>query len=399
MPAIRYASSLVALLAVTLAGPIHADVVELEGGGRLRGEVLRDASTARTQLAVETPWGSVVVDRGRVERMDTETPAEAEYRRRAPTVSDTVDGQHAFALWCRDNGLGDAMRMHLNRVLELDPNHEPSRVLLGYQRVGSRWLNREQRLAARGLVRHDGEYRTQQEIELLRRESVVEQRILEWKRRLEEIREELYSTDPDRARAAIANLRALNDPLAAGPLAEWLADETDRRVRQLLIESAGAMGHPATLGMLVTIALEDADDEARALAIEQLAASQAEGLTTPFVAALGHPNNETVNRAAEALATLGGPGELSPLIDALKTTHKFRTGPSGGETYSFNPGSGQFAFGGGGPKVRSVEASNARVLAALVELTGVNHGFSKSQWQAWLASQQIAANVDLRRDP
>ncbi|MEO1497491.1 MAG: HEAT repeat domain-containing protein [Planctomycetota bacterium] len=388
-----------AVLALGGVGALaSADVVELEGGGRIRGEVVRDGSLPRNQLPVETPWGSVVLDRGRVERLAVESPAEAEYLRRAPTVSDTIAGHHAFALWCRDNGLGDAMRRHLSRVLELDPNHEASRTLLGYQRVGDAWLNREERLAARGLVRHEGEYRTQQEIELLDRKSAVDARVREWKRRLEKLREQLGDPDREQSRAAAEVLLTLGDALAAEPLAEWLGEETDRRVRQLLIEATGALPGGATLGVLVGLALEDDDPEARALAIEQLATSRAEGLATPFVAALASKNNETINRAADALASLGGPGELSPLIDALVTTHKFRTGPDSGETYSFNPGSGQFSFGGG-PRVRSLDANNPRVLAALTELTDANFGFDEKRWRAWLATQQVAAQVDLRRDP
>ena len=290
------------------------------------------------------------------------------------------------------------MRRHLSRVLERDPNHEASRTLLGYQRVGDAWLNREERLAARGLVRHEGEYRTQQELELLDRKSAVDARVREWKRRLEKLREQLGDPAREQSRAASEALLTLGDALAAAPLAEWLGEETDRRVRQLLIEATGALPGGATLGVLVGLALEDDDPEARALAIEQLATSRAEGLATPFVAALASKNNETINRAADALASLGGPGELSPLIDALVTTHKFRTGPDSGETYSFNPGAGQFSFGGG-PRVRSLDANNPRVLAALTELTDANFGFDEKRWRAWLATQQVAAQVDLRRDP
>ncbi|TWT46508.1 HEAT repeat domain-containing protein [Botrimarina hoheduenensis] len=391
-----------AMLAVGLCmtGSLGADVVELKEGGQIRGEIVRDDSASRTELTVLSPLGRVVIDRARVERMSVESPAEVEYRRRAPAVSDTVEGQYAFALWCRDNGLGDAMRRHLERVLALDHDHEASRRLLGYQRIAGQWLDRDQRLAARGLVRYQGDYRTQQEIELLKRQVAIEDGVREWSGKMDGLRKALLSNDPDLARQATDTLHSLDDPLAAGPLSEWLDTERDPAIKRLLLQSAGTMDHPATLGVLARIALDDPDAESRVTAIEQLAASRAQGLSAPFVAALTAKSNAKINRAGDALAVLGGSGELAPLIEALVTTHKFRTGnDSGGDSYAFNPGSGQFSFGGNAPKVVTQRVNNPRVLAALVELTGVNYSFDQQRWRAWLASQQVAAQVDLRRDP
>lgn len=389
------------LAAVVLTPAIAcADAVSLKGGGRITGEIVRDDSTSRREVAVETRWGRIVLDRGRVERTKEESPAEIEYRRRAPTVSDTVEGQHAFALWCRDNGLGPEMRRHLERVLAHDPEHEPSRRTLGYQRIGGRWMNRDQRLAARGLVRYEGDYRTQEEIELLRREAAAQQLTREWSRRFDRIRKDLVGRDPDATRFASDELLSLEDPTAASPLAEWLGEERDPHLKRLLIQAAGRLNHPTTLGVLARIALEDESDEARSTAIEQLSASTAEALATPFVAALAHKDNRIVNRAGAALASLGGPGEIEPLINALVTKHRFKVGnDSGGDTYAFNPGSGSFSFGGGGAKIVTQKLNNPRVLATLVDLTGVNFSFDQPSWRAWLTAQQVAAPIDLRRDP
>ena len=83
-------------LAVVLAMPLRADVVELKSGGQIEGQVLRDAELPRSVMAVASPWGRIVIDRREVKKLKTEDPNLSEYRRRAPAISDTAEAQLAF---------------------------------------------------------------------------------------------------------------------------------------------------------------------------------------------------------------------------------------------------------------------------------------------------------------
>ena len=114
-PCLAYPFLLTAYCGVSGAS---ADDVTLKHGGVLRGEVVREADSPRSQILIGTPWGRISMPRSRVGRVVPTSPAKVEYRRRAPTVSDTADAQFALAKWCRDNGLGDELRVHLKRVLE-----------------------------------------------------------------------------------------------------------------------------------------------------------------------------------------------------------------------------------------------------------------------------------------
>lgn len=376
-----------------------ADEVRLESGGAIRGEVIRDGDLPRSVVAVESPWGRVHLPRTDVASVTPQSPAHAEYRRRAPTVSDTADSQMALALWCRDRGLGDELRVHAARVLELDPEHEQARQLLGYRQVNGQWMTRDDLLARRGLVRHDGEYRTRQEIELVKQAEAVEAATREWKRKLGDLREELGSPRAEVARNAAEALTELTDPLALGPLIELLYDERDPRAKPVLIRAVGQYNNGAALGALVRVALEDPDPEARAVSLEQLATSARPGLAAPFVGALGSSDNVAINRAADALLALGADDAAGPLVEALVSTHRFRVGnDSGGDTYSMNTGAGTHSFGGNSPKVIKRQMKNPSVLNALVELTGVNFSYDQHAWMAWLASRQREVEIDLRRD-
>jgi hypothetical protein len=396
------AFSLLALLA-PLAGVARGDVVELASGGRIEGTVATDSGLPRNELAIDTAWGRLVVPRSAASKVQTRTPAEVEYARRAPTVPDTVESQLALAQWCRDNGLVEQLRTHLGRVIALDPAHADARRQLGYQQVGGQWMSRDDVLASRGLIRHDGAYRTVQEVEVLERQRVADEQAREWRGRLGSLRRDLDSRRPEVARAAADALATLTDPAAAGPLATLLLDERDPVAKQLLARAAAAFNSPATLGAVARVAIEDDNHETRAAAVEALHAAAergVQGLAAPFVAALRSSNNETVNRAADALAVIGGETTLGALVDALVTTHKFRVGnEGGGDTYSMNTATGQHSFGGGGPKIIRQDVQNPRVLQALIALSGENFNFDETGWRSWLASLQIEEQFDLRRDP
>lgn len=384
---------------LALVGVAAGDEVVLDSGARLRGRLVEDSPADRARVVLETDHGRLAIDRDRVYRLRTRTPAETDYDRRAPSVSDTPEAQYALATWCRDNGQDDAMRRHLNRVLELQPDHEAARTLLGYTQVDGEWMTRTDVLASRGLRRWQGEFLTAQEVELLKRTQEVEAKQIDWRRRLAKLRADLGHRDPDTAREAGAALEGLTDPEATPELLALLADEASPLVRRRLVDLVGRLGAPQGLVALAGLALNDPDIEVRAIALERLAEDGRPGLAALFVSALGSPNNVTVNYAADALAMLGSAAAIDPMIDALVTTHRWKTGnDSGGDTYSVSPNAGTFGFGGGGPKIVEKQLQNPRVLAALVHLTGVNFLYDQDRWRAWLAGQQQEQAPPLRRD-
>ncbi len=383
-----------------LAVPLRADVVELKGGGQIEGQVLRDSELPRSVMAVASPWGRIVIDRREVQKLKTEDANLSEYRRRAHAVSDTAESQLAFALWCRNQGLGEQLRIHLGRVLELDPENEKARTMLGYQLIDGKWMTREDLLASRGLIRYEGDFRTQQEIALLESQRLFQENDLEWRKQLARWRKQLESSNREVANEAAEWFISLKDPACTNQLIRLLDREEDLSVRLMLIQILGRFQSNGALQTLAAMAIHDEDEEVRAVCLEQLVKTNRNGLTTPFIAALDSTDNVIVNRGAEGLRLLGDEPSLKPLIESLITTHKYQIGnDSPGDTYSANLGTGQHSFGGGGPKIIKKDLRNPSVLNALVELTEVNFLYDQQQWRDWLASRQIIADVDLRRDP
>jgi hypothetical protein len=124
----------------------------------------------------------------------------------------------------------------------------------------------------------------------------------------------------------------------------------------------------------------------------------------PYVQALKHKNNKVVNLAGEALGRIGDPGAISPLIDALVTTHKYQIQPgsgSGGTAIgaTFGSGGGGLSLGGNKPKIVQKDEENPSVHQALVKLSGKqNFEFDEQAWRAWFVDLQMRQRVNMRRD-
>jgi hypothetical protein len=252
-------------------------------------------------------------------------------------------------------------------------------------------------MSERGYVRHDGAWRTVQEIELLERAEKANLARKGWNGRLDRLRRQL--DQPASADRAAEEIRGISDAAAVPALAAALGKEPMPRVCGLYVEALSRIRSPEAVAALVATAIDHADAGTRAAAVERLVLIGPHAVVPALAAALRSSDNARVNRAAEALGRLGVPAAVEPLIDALETKHVVVQG-AGGEgsmTAAFTPNGGGLSMGGG-PKKVSVVAKNDRVLEALVALTGKNFAWDAVAWRAWIAGQQAApAGYDMRR--
>src|SRR4051812_6300833 len=163
------ASSLALAFAVAgSCGTLRADVIDLAGGGRLEGKVIQSGDSDKTTFVIELAGGGrLTIARSQVARIDTTTDAEAEYQKLARSSPDTIESHEKLAEWCRQHKLQREYQQHLERILELDPNHAGARTALGFRQQDGQWMNRDNVMAARGLVMYEGKYVTPQQVEIL----------------------------------------------------------------------------------------------------------------------------------------------------------------------------------------------------------------------------------------
>ncbi len=246
----------------------------------------------------------------------------------------------------------------------------------------------QQRMAEQGLVRHGGNWRTVQEIELIDRKERQELAQKEWKTKLENLRRRVDK--PAQSAEALEEIRGISDPAAVPAITAALAKEPVFRVRNCYVEALSRIRSQEAFGTLLLVALDHADSETRVIAVERLAVIGPHLAVPPLAAALRDADNARVNRAAEALGRLGSPTAVAALIESLETQHLVVEGdgtPEGSTTATFTPNGGGLALGGGTKRVRKL-LRNDRVLEALISLTGANFEWNAAAWKAWLANRQ-----------
>lgn len=381
---------------------VRADVLELKTGGRVEGKIRQSPDQNSSVFIVDlADGGQFTVPRSQVAHVDTISADEAEYQKLARTAPDTVEGHWKLVLWCRQHKLEKNAEPHLERILELDPNHAEARAALGFRQKDGKWMKRDDVMASRGLVQYEGRYVTPQQVELMEQQKKNRVTQADWNKKIDQLRRWLTGRRQDKAAQAHAELSALNDPQAAEAIAAVLRHEEDPDLKRLWIDIAARLNHRASLDVLVHLSLNDPDDDIRHLCVESLIKSGRPGIATPYVRSLKDKDNEIVNRAGTALGQIKDRDTIGALIEALVTKHRIKVSDANPDqhAYSFSNDGNAFSFGGKGPQFVTKAVRNRAVLDSLLTMSGgTTFDFDQDQWRTWLAAQAKANAVDVRRD-
>ncbi len=383
----------------------------LQQGGRIRGQWLNREDAGSDVYAIELERGGEVrLPRSSVTQVLQQSAAEQKYDTIRSEFPDDVQGQWELSEWCAAHGLDGQREVHLRRLLALDPNHTPARKLLGYRLVHGEWMTREDEMAERGMILYQGHYRTAQYIELDKRREEQRRAEADWVRKVRRWCGWLTGGRNRRAPDGEKNLRSIRDPLAVDALTRQLHDHAHPEIRLLLVDVLARIAREALQGrasgawpavsVLVEQSLSDPDREVRLTCIDHLVDLNHPAAVRPYVEALSSGENVRINRAAIALKALKSFEAISPLIDAVVTTHTVElTGRGPGQTSAtFSPdGGGGIGVGGGPQRIRR-SVRNAEVLSALVAISGENFNYDTQAWRAWHAARQRATAFNARRD-
>ncbi len=400
--------ALVVFALVAIAAAAEADVFQLVNGGRIEGRWLNSDDAHPQQYRIELPaGGTVTLEAAQVKEVVSVSPDQAEYERIRPQYPDTAEDQWNLAEWCREHRLDAQRKVHLERVIALDPDHVEARHALHFSRVDGKWQTREEHMAQEGERLYKGKYRTRQEIQLMESKRKTELAEKEWFRKIKLWRNWLGGKHDQEARNNFANI---SDSAAISALQKDLKNENDGNVRLLYVEVLSKIEAPAAARVLAITSMEDASDEVRLSCLEILAKMKHDDLVPGYISRLRDKNNVMVNRAAVALSYMKDPTSIRPLIDALVTTHEFivTTGNPGSTSTTFGTGpggrigpgmSGSGMSAGGSTKRIKQAIQNQAVLDALVGLTKQNFGFDVGAWHGWLNAQRRSDGMPgTRRD-
>jgi hypothetical protein len=377
---------------------IRAETFLLKSGGRIEAEQLNPARTPTEPYLLKTPLGlTLSLTPSQVHRVVVRSDVQKQYDAQVLAMPNTADGHWQMSEWCKEAGLLNARKQHLQAVLDLAPDHEQARAALGFGRVGNRWMTMDDVMVGLGYVRAGGVWKTPQqlEIEVAKRESELA---------VKKLRRDLLmwvdQLSGSRRESALANLQSLRDPRAGPTLVELLTEDgRSREIRLLALELLARL--PPGLGgqAVIHLAMDEKDDEIRDRCLDELVRMKSSGVASVFIRELQNKDNRRVNRAATCLARLEDPDSTLPLINALVTTHEYLILPEGGGGggLSFNSAGG-FSVGGK-PQKKKADHNNTSVLNALTTLhPGVNFEYDETAWRKWYVEKFTTTKVDLRRD-
>lgn len=387
---------------VLLSSPVAAEEFHLASGGLLHGEWLNPTRQPGSEYLIRTDKG-LTLKLGDREVLEVRklTSYEEEYEARLAQCGNAADEHWQLAQWCAAHKLLDQKRKHLERAIELDPDHEKARHSLGQTYKDGQWTKLDDRQRADGYIRYKGRWRTIQEIELF--EAQAKRQLLEkdWAGRLRKLRQDLDGPRSKEAWQAIEDIRA---PEAVKPLLQLLGSEAVREVKLQYTTALANINTPDAFAALIYCSLNDPDVELFHDCFKKLTKAKVPKLSETYILSLADANNARVNRAAMALGMLQDRTAISPLIDALVTKHPTVIGgnnngiPAEGYAATFSKGTSDSLgnAGGGGsslqhgedPKLVIVTVRNEEVLLALNKLSGADFGYDASAWRFWLSQER-----------
>jgi hypothetical protein len=319
-----------------------------------------------------------------------------------PKVPNTADGHWEMAEWCRENGLRGQREQQLQLVIALAPDHERAHLALGHAKLAGKWQKMDDYMQSQGYVKHDGQWRTRQEVSIALAREEAEAEVIRWRKQIKNIW--LGWIGKKREAEALTNLRQIRDPYAAPTLIEVMEQKgTSRDLKLLFIDVLSEMkGNPAE-NTFIKLYMTDQDQGVRDACLDHLVRTKSKWAVHRFMATIkdGKALPETINHAAVALGRLKDPIATTALIDALETRHTFILQPGGGGgggLGNINVGNGGLNAGAPKPIKTTQTSQNTQVLTALTTLhPGVNFNFNEEAWRDWYTETHEPADVNLRR--
>lgn len=419
----RFVSLLVSVVACAAYAEVaSADTIKLTSGSTIRGQILEEKSSGDTiVIKLQAGNAEVTIGRSQIQEVIREKDPIQEYEAVKGQFQDTAEDQFTLAMWCEAHKLAKQRKLHLERVVELDPDHERAREKLGYIRRDGKWLTSSEWNEARGLVRFNGRYVTPQQKEILEQKKRQDDEEKEWHQRVKLWKGWMTGNDPSRARTGEDRLRSIEDPSAIEAIVGHLGKDNAEAIRVLMCEILKNVPGDQAAMELFKRSIIDVSPNVRWAAIDALVEREDEKAVRWYMGQLKTDNNTVIRRAAEALGALGDASAVPALIDAVVTKHKQLVVHQGSTSFmgtqtpsvvdfeavvapgavAFRPVIGYQAQGFGisapSQEIVTVPVENEEVRQALVQLTDEDFGFNQAAWRSWLTAQRRKEELKNRR--
>jgi hypothetical protein len=161
------AAALGALSLALAVGSARADVVYLEGGAKITGEVIEETPQ---HVIVKKPSGlTLTIRREEIAKIERDRNPAQEFEARMKALSSgDANGFYELGKWAASKALKDQAQKAWNRAIQIDPEHAGAREALGHRKYNGKWYDAEgYKKAVEGLVEWHGQWVTPGDRDLL----------------------------------------------------------------------------------------------------------------------------------------------------------------------------------------------------------------------------------------
>ncbi len=450
MVPIRRTAVLMVLIAWSSSPRAEADRIFVRNGSSIRGKAMVDEAHPDQYLVFgEKGKTPLILKRDRVARIDPEPSILDDYvsRRVALTRATSARDEYDLGLWCEAHKLLDLASVHYEGSIRRDPGFGPGHKKLGHAEYDGKWLTPAELKAAQGYILYRGKWITAEEKAERDAEASAGAEQQSWLRRLAILRQGLLSGTESRAGDAEAQLLAIRESAAVGPVVRTFGNDPEPALRKLAARVLVVIPGPEASAALVARLLAEGDEVVRESTLAELAKSKEVNVVPRLIQGLQSKSLAVVNRSAWALGRLNAVRAVPKLVPMLVSSEvqmvwvpapstqgsgfgggvpatgfnisggqsiPILTGPVVGRgivaygatsvpASSFGGGFGVNMNGSGGgeptPQYVEVKHRNVEVLTALMKLTGQDFGYDVATWKRWLSTSYQAETSPAKRIP
>ncbi|TWU05891.1 HEAT repeat domain-containing protein [Stieleria varia] len=392
------------LVGVAAAPTVPADTIDLVGGGQISGRILekKGSNDTGTVIIAINDQMKLAVPMAKVSKLLLDSEF-AGYSKAAAAAGDDPEKHYELARLCATQELTAHRNYHMQRAIELDPDHSKARSALGYVQSGKGWILFEEQQRNRGLI-NSGGWKLPEAIALEEAKDEAALTAKRWHREVASLRKAALSNNKNAAES-LAALQAIEDPLAAEAIADELAKSAGgkqpKAMRLLWVQKLGQFRNGPAVQALTLAGVNDADPDVRDEALNQLTQFGWRSAAGLYVQMLDpkKSSNRDVKNALAALLRAPDPELWRVYADALVTTHETEI-PAGAGTNAGFSQNGNGSFSTGSKKVVIKEDfKNPDALLLLREIApGADFGYNKQAWLDYFAEQLTSYNGGLNRD-
>jgi hypothetical protein len=219
---------------------------------------------------------------------------------------DKADARAAFALALQLEAKGhtDLARKAYEIVLGIEPEHRAARRALGFERVDGRWVSGDDRMRAKGLVRHLDRWMTNQEFAEATRPQREAKEQKAGEMRVLHLLAKIASEDEETVTAAMRQMALEERRFKLAPLAQALRCKP-ASLRIYAAQELARLGDTLAAPALLKRAIYDDDAKVREQVVLALKSFDLPSTVHPLGRALWSRSEDVRVHAAEALGTLG----------------------------------------------------------------------------------------------